>query len=121
MVRLAFHDAATFAGVGVAGGPDGCIDLSDKEGNGGLEQTVALLDCVRANSSARALGAFSRADLWALAGSAAALGGMRAPPIHAIRSCAVALLPGLQSPGFMLIMPLNTHVHVTTPKSSPST
>ena len=73
MVRLAFHDAATFAGVGVAGGPDGCIDLSDKEGNGGLEQTVALLDCVRANSSARALGAFSRADLWALAGSTAAL------------------------------------------------
>jgi hypothetical protein len=73
MVRLAFHDAATFAGVGVAGGPDGCIDLTNKAENGGLEQTVALLDCVFANSSARALGAFSRADLWALAGSTAAV------------------------------------------------
>jgi len=73
MLRLAFHDAVTFVGTGSAGGFDGCIDLTDKAANGGLEQTVALLDCVRANSSARALGAFSRADLWALAGSTAAV------------------------------------------------
>ena len=73
MLRLAFHDAVTFVGAGSAGGFDGCIDLTDKAANGGLEQTVALLDCVRANSSARALGAFSRADLWALAGSTAAV------------------------------------------------
>jgi hypothetical protein len=73
MLRLAFHDAVTFVGAGSAGGPDGCIDLTDKADNGGLEQTVALLDCVLANSSARAIGTFSRADLWALAGSTAAV------------------------------------------------
>jgi cytochrome c peroxidase len=78
MIRLAFHDAVTFAGATAnsaapVAGPDGCIDLSMPE-NAGLAATVELLACLQANSVAVRKGPpFSRADLWALAGSTAVI------------------------------------------------
>jgi catalase (peroxidase I) len=77
MIRLAFHDAVTFAGATAnsaePGGPDGCIDLSEPD-NAGLEATVDLLACVHANSAAGRFGpAFSRADVWALAATVAVI------------------------------------------------
>jgi hypothetical protein len=95
MLQLAFRDAVTFVGgaEGPIGGPDGCVDLTH-DGNGGLAATVDLLDCVHSHSAALGLGgAFSRADLWALAGTAAVVAAM---PSESIASVALRFRSGRQ-------------------------
>jgi catalase (peroxidase I) len=64
IVRLAFHDAGSWDGS--SGGADGCVDLVAAE-NAGLEAVVAQLAPVVSSVN----GAFSRADVWALAGNVA--------------------------------------------------
>ena len=93
LVRLAFHDAATFrppprppaanananananataAASEATGGADGCVDLASAE-NGGLREAIDLLEGVRRRAADRDEGAaaMSRADVWALAGNVA--------------------------------------------------
>ena len=66
LVRLAFHDGASFDGHNQtsAGGSDGCVDLESIE-NRGLEMAVSLLAPVVAHVD----GFLSRGDVWALAGN----------------------------------------------------
>ena len=67
LVRLPFHDGATYNGTD--GGSDGCVDLQSPENNG-LKEAIDLLETVRAAAAAQAAGpGLSRADLWALAGN----------------------------------------------------
>jgi len=66
IVRLSFHDAATFDPVTNTGGADGCVDLSVPENNGlGL-----VIDALSSVVSA-VEGNLSRADVWALAANMA--------------------------------------------------
>ena len=60
LVRLEFHDSATFDGV--SGGADGCVDLAADD-NLGLQEAVDLLAPVVLSTGAL----LSRADVWALA------------------------------------------------------
>ena len=96
MLQLAFRDAVTFAGAGAdgpVGGADGCVNLAHT-GNGGLAATVDLLDCVHLHSAALGLGGtFSRADLWALAGTAAVVAAM---PSESVASVALRFRSGRQ-------------------------
>lgn len=64
LVRLAFHDAATFNGV--SGGADGCVDLTNPQ-NKGLAPVVASLAPVVLGAK----GLLSQADVWALAAGVA--------------------------------------------------
>jgi hypothetical protein len=94
MLQLAFRDAVTFVGAdvdGPLGGPDGCVNLTHS-GNAGLAATVDLLDCVHSYSAALSLGGtFSRADLWALAGTAAVVAAM---PSESVLSVALLFRSG---------------------------
>lgn len=62
LVRLAFHDGASFDGI--TGGSDGCVDLASSE-NAGLAEGIELLAPIVSEVSP----ALSRADVWALAGN----------------------------------------------------
>lgn len=64
VVRLSFHDAATFDPITNTGGADGCVDLSAGENNG-LSPVIEVLNVVQSATN------ISRADVWALAGSMA--------------------------------------------------
>jgi len=83
LVRLPFHDAATFnpnllniSGNMDIGGSDGCVDLTSSENNG-LEEAINLLEPIRLNHSFEYEGEgnfttteyLSRADFWVLAGN----------------------------------------------------
>lgn len=64
IVRLAFHDAATFNGV--SGGADGCLDLTALANRGLQEIVDSLAPAVKAVADR-----LSRADVWALAANVA--------------------------------------------------
>ena len=82
LVRLPFHDAATFrrrsfanetSSAMAVGGADGCVDLTSPENNG-LKEAIDLLEPLRrrgATSSKDGHDLLSRADAWALAGNIA--------------------------------------------------
>ena len=66
LVRLAFHDGATFdpgnSTAKTTGGSDGCVDLKSPE-NKGLQEAIDLLEPIHESVSDE----LSRGDVWALA------------------------------------------------------
>eukprot|EP00591_Stephanopyxis_turris_P011791 CAMPEP_0195511152 /NCGR_PEP_ID=MMETSP0794_2-20130614/3579_1 /TAXON_ID=515487 /ORGANISM="Stephanopyxis turris, Strain CCMP 815" /LENGTH=387 /DNA_ID=CAMNT_0040638701 /DNA_START=78 /DNA_END=1241 /DNA_ORIENTATION=- len=74
LVRLPFHDAATYNVTD--GGSDGCVDLDSPENNG-LQEAIDLLEPIRlgttfgsdADDGDDTASMLSRADVWALAGN----------------------------------------------------
>jgi len=72
IVRLSFHDCV--------GGCDGCINI-DNDSNAGLQSAIDIMEDVYETVTADGID-ISRADLWAIAGRAAADYGMKGMPNH---------------------------------------
>ena len=72
IVRLSFHDCV--------GGCDGCINM-DNDSNAGLQTAIDILEDTYATVTAAGID-IQRADLWAIAGRAAADYGMEGMPNH---------------------------------------
>ena len=77
LVRLPFHDAATFDRDVVSeaiGGSDGCVDMESLE-NKGLQEAVDILEPIRrergsyTDDDGNSVAIMSRGDVWALAGN----------------------------------------------------
>jgi hypothetical protein len=89
VVRLAFHDAATYSRISNDGGADGCINLADHD-NAGLKVHVDMLEELWTPFKER----ISRADFWYLAAVTAIenAGGPRIPFRYGRQDCTAETL-----------------------------